>query len=497
MKPPMKKRFLFSIATIVVLTLQSCSTLERLTGGETPLEEFRGRMDGILSDSSFTAAKCGIKIVSLENGEVLYERDAKMLLRPASNMKLVTSAAALATLGPNFFLKTELYTDSLVTNDTLHGNIYVKGFGDPDFNSTTLADLLSPLKTKGVAHIDGNLVGDASYFDDERWGNGWMWDDEPSGFAAYNSALSIDRNCVEVTVTPSQNIGDTALIAIDPPTHYVTLLGTATTAPDTAPLTLEISRKFRERLNVITVNGQIPRGAKPQKEAISVWGPEMYFLTQAKEELQRQNISLNGKMLLDTIPHTALLLSRHLQPVDSMVVFLNKMSDNLSAENTLKIIGAESWGPPGTSEHGIATVKRTLVSFSIDTTKFLMVDGSGVSHYNLLTPEILVSLLRGMYLRKDLFNLYYASLPNAGVDGLLVNRMKGTPAQNNLHAKTGTLGGVSALSGYVTTADGEMLCFSMMMQNYIGSGESYRKTQDAIGSLMAGFSRNHKLEAQK
>ena len=151
------------------------------------------------------------------------------------------------------------------------------------------------------------------------------------------------------------------------------------------------------------------------------------------------------------------------------------MSDNLSAENTLKILGPKAYGPPGTTEHGISAVKGLLHSLTIDTTKLLMVDGSGVSHYNLLTPEILVDLLRGIYFRKDIFDLYYASLPNAGVDGLLANRMKGTPAQNNLHAKTGTLGGVSTLSGYVRTADGEMLGFSVMMQNYIGSGNRTEK----------------------
>jgi D-alanyl-D-alanine carboxypeptidase/D-alanyl-D-alanine-endopeptidase (penicillin-binding protein 4) len=487
----MKRLLLFSIFTVLAITLEDCSTIEQSTQGEPPLEQFRGSIDALLSDSIFTATKCGIEIVSLGNGEVLYERDARMLLRPASNMKLITAAAALSTLGKNFLLKTEMYSDTLIKNGVLHGNIYLKGFGDPDFNAAQLADMLSMLKARGITKIEGNVVGDATYFDDERWGVGWMWDDEPAGFAAYNSALSINRNCVVVTVTPSKTMGDTTLISIDPPTQYVSLLNTATTGADTAALTLEISRKFKERLNVITVKGQIARGAKSQKESVSVWCPEMYFLTLVKEELLRQNISFDGKLVLDTIPSTAVLFARHLQPIDSMVVFLNKMSDNLSAENTVKILGAESYGAPGSTEHGISSVKRTLYPFGIDTTKFLMVDGSGVSHYDLLTPDILVTLLRGMYSKKDIFDLYYFSLPNAGVDGLLTNRMKGTPAQNNLHAKTGTLGGVSALSGYVTTADGEMLAFSIMMQNYIGPGEPYRKMQDAIGALMAGFSRKN------
>ena len=485
----MKQLLLFFLFAALIGSINSCSTIERLRRGETPIEQFHNTIDAILSDSIFTATKCGIKIVSLDNGDVLYERDAKMLLRPASNMKLITAAAALSTLGKNFPLKTEMYWDTLISTGVITGNIYLKGFGDPDFNSAQLAEFLSTLKTRGISKIGGNIVGDARYFDDERWGVGWMWDDEPAGFAAYNSALSINRNCVEVTVIPANAVGDTAVVVIDPSTQYVSLLNQATTGPDMAALTLEISRKFKERLNVITVKGQIPRGGKTQKQAVSVWGPEMYFLTLVKEELRRQNIAFDGRILLDTIPPSAVLVARHCQPIDSMLVFLNKMSDNLSAENTLKILGAESYGAPGTTEHGIATVKRTLNSFAIDTTKFLIVDGSGVSHYDLLTPEILVSLLRGMYARKDIFALYYSSLPNAGVDGLLANRMKGTPAQNNLHAKTGTLGGVSALSGYVSTADGEMLAFSIMMQNYIGPGEPFRKAQDAIGALMAGFSR--------
>ena len=486
------KQFLLLVPLVLLaFILDSCSAADQLTRGETPLEHFRGSMDALLADSIFTATKCGVKIVSLNTNEVIYDRDSKMLMRPASNMKLVTTAAALSLLGKSFQLKTELYSDTTVTDGIIHGNIYIKGYGDPDFNSAQLADFLSTLKVRGVSRIEGNLVGDAGYFDDEHWGSGWMWDDEPSGFAAYNSALSINRNCVEATVTSSNTVGDTALVVIEPSTHYVSLLNTATTAADTAPLTLEISRKFKERLNVITVKGQIPRGSKPQKEAVSVWNPDQYFLTLVSEELRRQNITLDGKLLSDTIPSAAILLARHRQPIDSMVVFLNKMSDNLSAENTLKIIGAACFGVPGTTEHGITAVKRTLNAFGIDTTKVLMVDGSGVSHYNLLTPEILTTLLRGMYSRKDLFDIFYSSLPIAGIDGLLANRMKGTPAQNNLHAKTGTLGGVSSLSGYVATADGEMLAFSIMMQNYIGSGEPYRKIQDAMGALMAGFSRAH------
>jgi D-alanyl-D-alanine carboxypeptidase/D-alanyl-D-alanine-endopeptidase (penicillin-binding protein 4) len=476
-------------AAALTVSLNSCAIIERVVRGASPLEQFRTNVDAILSDSIFTATKTGIKIVSLENDEVLYERDSKALLRPASNMKLFTAAAALSTLGRSFSIKTNLYADTLMSDGVLHGNIYLQGFGDPDFNSSQLAELLSALKSKGIAKIGGNIIGDASYFDDKHWGAGWMWDDEPFGFAAYNSALSINRNCVEVTVSPAKMNGDSALVAIVPSTQYVTVVNEGTTVADTLTSTLEISRKFAERLNVITVKGKIPKGSHPQKSAITVLAPEMYFLTFVKEELVRQNISFDGKTILDSISSSACLIAQHRQPIDSMILFMNKVSDNLSAENALKIIGAESYGRPGTTQNGISVVKRLLNSFHIDTTKFLMVDGSGVSHYNLVTPEITLQLLCGMYLRKDIFESYYSSLPNAGVDGLLKTRMRNSPAQNNLHAKDGEIGGVRTLAGYVRTADGEMLAFSVMMQNFIGSSEPYTRAQDAIGILMANLKR--------
>ena len=427
--------------------------------------------------------------MSLDNGEVLYERDAKTLLRPASNLKLLTTAAALEMLGKNYFFKTCLYADTLISDSVLHGNIYLKGFGDPDFNSVQLAGLLSALRRRNIMKIEGNIIGDASYFDDQHWGAGWMWDDEPDGFAAYNSALSINRNCVEVTAAPGRSIGDTITVSIEPITQYVSVQNTAITLADTAASTLKISRKYKERLNVITIGGGYPRGAKPEIDRITVWAPEMYFLSLAKEELRREGITFEGKLGLDTIPASALLLSQHLQSIDSVLIILNKMSDNLSAENLLKILGVNRYGAPGTSEHGIAVVKGYLASLGVDSTSYLMVDGSGVSFYNLLTSELLVRLLAGMYANKNAFDLFYATLPIAGVDGWLSARMKGTPAQHNLRAKTGTLSGASTLTGYVRTADGEMLAFSIMMQNYIGSGDAYRKAQDEIGIAMAGLKR--------
>ena len=466
-----------------ILYFGGCSTFMSTSSYDPATQRFRASIDSVLSDSIFTATDVALKIVSLDNNQVLYDHNSKKLMRPASNLKILTTSTALCTLGKNFAIPTQVFYSGTVEDSSLNGDLYIKGYGDPDFSSDELAELVTDVKTKlGIKAIAGNIIGDASYFDDKRWGVGWMWDDEPFDFAAYNSALSINHNCVQVCVMPGKAIGDTAVVTIDPPTHYVSFENSAVT--DTTD-SLVISRKYDERLNVITVNGVKKLDTVMHKEGITVRGPELYFLTLAKEELEKQNVSVSGDPKLGTVDSTDILVTQHLQPIDSMIVFLNKVSDNLSAENTLKIIGAETVGIPGSTENGIHTVKRILSQFGVDSLSFLMVDGSGVSHYNLMTSENYIKILKGMYNRKDVFDLFFTSLPIAGVDGSLEDRMRNSPAQGNLHAKTGTISGVSTLAGYVRTADNELLAFSMMMQNFIGSTAPYRKAQDTIGILMA------------
>jgi PBP4 family serine-type D-alanyl-D-alanine carboxypeptidase len=175
--------------------------------------------------------------------------------------------------------------------------------------------------------------------------------------------------------------------------------------------------------------------------------------------------------------------------IDSTIVNMNKVSDNLSAEMLLKTLGTTNGGAPGSTEGGVSVAHKFLSTLGIDTTKFNMVDGSGLSFYDLLTTEMISQLLEGMARQKDLFPLYRESLPIAGVDGTLRNRMKKTPAEGNLRAKTGTISGVSSLSGYVQTLDGETLVFSMTMQNFMYPTRLYQRAQDKIGALLAGFSR--------
>jgi D-alanyl-D-alanine carboxypeptidase/D-alanyl-D-alanine-endopeptidase (penicillin-binding protein 4) len=430
-----------------------------------------------------------MKVISLESGETLYERDSKMLVRPASNMKLITSATALVELGLGFKFKTLVFIDGTVENGVLGGNVYAKGFGNPDFNTEDLRRLVGQVAAKGIKEIRGDIIADKSYFDSLYWGNGWMWDDEPSDFAAFISPLSINDNCIRVFVKPGSSVGRPAQVRIEPLTDYVKIMNHGLTAAADSSLDLSVDRLWKERENTIVVEGRMPLNRKERDTKLSVWGVEKYFLYLMKEEMDRQGIKTIGKLTFGTVPVNANEIARHEQPIDSMIINLNKISDNLSAENTLKTIGAEIYGTPGSAKAGVWVVNRFLDTMGIDTTECYLVDGSGVSHYNLVTPDMYVTLLRYMYNRKDCFGLYFTSLPIANVDGTLRGRMKGTKADGNLHAKTGTIGGVSTLSGYVKSSDGEWLAFSIMMQNFIGSSQPYRDAQDKVGAILADFSR--------
>lgn len=482
----MKKLF---VGIFVLLILSGCSGFLPPGIPRDPVERLRYDIEQVLDDSIFIPARAGMKIVSLETDGVLYERNSTMLMRPASNMKLLTSSTAIGLLGKDFQFKTAVLADTAMVTDTLAGNLYFKGYGNPDLKSSDLDTLVAQIKSSGIASIRGDILADVSYFDDLYWGEGWMWDDEPYQFEAFITPLSINDNCVKVTVSPGEQTGDTVLVSIEPKTTYVHLINRAVTVPDSATVPLEVTRLFKERLNTITVDGQIRAASPPREYFLSVWKPELYAAQLLKEALQRSGISVGGNPKTGLTPTSAKQLGFHTWRFDSMLVNLNKVSDNLSAENTLKTIGAITRGVPGTARDGIEEAKLFLSQFGVDTTKFLMVDGSGVSHYNLLTAEMLVQLLRGVARRNDLFPLFYESLPIAGVDGTLSARMKGTLAERNLRAKTGSISGVSSLSGYVKTLDGETLAFSILMQNFIDSSRSYRDAQDRIGAILAGFSR--------
>ena len=484
-----------------LLFLTACSSSKPLqvaqpAGGARSLAELRLRIEQALNDRALAHAITGIKIVSLRTGEVFYERNADLLAHPASNQKLLTSATALSLLGPAYVFRTSVACDSAQKIESvIAGDLYLIGRGNPDLTDKDLFGLAQNLAQLGIKEIRGNLVCDDFYFDDLRWGNGWMWDDDPSTDEPRLSALTVNDNAVTVRVTPADTTGKPARVQIIPPTDHVTLVNSSITVKrqtqiDSLQLPpLLITRNWQQNENTILVSGSIAQDESPQEETLNILDPEIYCGKLFRDALRTAGITLQGQVLRGAAPAKIKILAEHRGPMMPILINLNKVSDNLTAELLLKTLGAEKFGRPGTAANGIRVMRQFFSSVGVDTNAVYSADGSGVSHYNLVTPANLVSLLTAMWKNFAIRNEFVATLPIAGVDGTLRGRMKGTTAANVLHAKTGTLSAVSTLSGYTTTAEGEELAFSFMMQHFLASGRAIRSIQDHLGAELSGFRR--------
>jgi len=483
-----------------LLFLTACSTSKQLqtspTGSARSLAELRQRLDLILNDPALAHAIAGIKIVSLRTGEVFYERSADLLAHPASNQKLLTSATALSLLGPAYVFRTSVACDSAQkVESTISGDLYLIGRGNPDLTDKDLFGLAQNLAQMGITEIRGNLVCDDFYFDDLRWGSGWMWDDDPSDLFSRFTALTVNDNAVVVRVTPADSLDRPARVQITPPTDHVVLVNKSVTVKrksqiDSLKLSpLLITRNWQQNENTILVDGALAQNESPQEETLNVLHPEIYCGKLFRDALRTAGITVQGNVIRGEAPAKIKILAEHRSPMMPILINLNKTSDNLTAELLLKTIGAEKFGRPGTAAKGIRAMQQFFSAVGVDTNAVYSADGSGVSHYNLITPANLVNLLTAMWKNFSIRNEFITTLPIAGVDGSLGGRMKGTAAAGVLHAKTGTISAVSTLSGYTTTADGEELAFSFMMQHFLGSSRAVRSIQDRLSAEISAFRR--------
>jgi len=464
--------------------------------GAKSLAELRQRFDVILNDAALNHAIAGVKVVSLRTGETFYERDAEILAHPASNQKLLTSATALALFGPAYVFRTTVACDSAAPlASVLEGELYLIGRGNPDLTDEDLFGLAQNLAQLGLKEIRGNLICDDFYFDDVRWGNGWMWDDDPSDLFSRFTALTVNDNAITARAFPSDSLGKPARMQIEPPTDHVAIENKSVTIKrktqiDSLKLAaLSITRKWQQSENTIVVEGAIAQDQTASEETINVLAPELYCGRVFRDLLQRAGITLRGAVQRGMAPPKIKILAEHRGSLMPILINLNKISDNLTAELLLKTIGAEKFGAPGTAPKGIRAMRQFFGSAGVDTNAVYSADGSGVSHYNLVTPANLIRLLTAMWKNFSIRNEFVATLPIAGVDGTLSHRMKGTAAAGVLHAKTGTISAVSTLSGYTATADGEELAFSFMMQHFLGSSRSVRTIQDRLGAELSQFRR--------
>jgi D-alanyl-D-alanine carboxypeptidase/D-alanyl-D-alanine-endopeptidase (penicillin-binding protein 4) len=469
-----------------------------------PVKTLRADLKRIFADGRLADAQLGVKIFSLDRSEVLYETNSSKLYMPASNNKILTAAVALVRLGPDYSFKTHILADGSVVDGTLTGNLIIAGFGDPFSSSRfetkdpfrAFRDWAAKLKQRGIRTLTGSILGDGSAFEETAYGRGWAWDDLHEGFAAPVSALQFNENLVWLEITPGLKAGSLASIKMEPLAAYFTLESKVVTGSGKEPARVEV---FRNPLNeLVVVSGTMPLGSSAISRAVAVQYPIRYYLSALKQILNEEGIDVSNCELSETKgarPQASSLLWVHSSPpLSELIVPAMKLSLNLSNETLVRTLGLEFRGE-GTFARGKEVVEETLGQMGVSKDSYSYADGSGLSRLNLVSADALVRTLRYMH-QNQYFRYFYDALPIAGVDGTLATRMKRTKAQNNVHAKTGTFANASALSGYVQTADGEMLAFSILANNYVASKDAAESVQDKALARLAVFSRKGKTNTK-
>ncbi len=492
---PHKRALVVSVLGALAFLVALAGCAPRATrGGRDARARLRADIERALGDPALAHSGAGVLVVSLDRGDTLFSRDPDRLFTPASNLKLFTTASALGLLGPDHRFRTPLLATGALRGDTLRGDLVLVGHGDPDLVTADLATLADTVVARGVRVVDGDVRADASWFDDVEWGTGWMWDDGPYWYWPYVSALTLNDNTVTLVVRPGAAPGRPVAIELDPPTAYVRVDSRATTVSGGDAAGLTVTRHWTPvKENVVDVTGTLPAGADSVVEVRTVEDPALYAATVFAELLQARGVDVLGSARRAPLTPGEAVDTLAVHTSDSLAVSVRnflKVSDNLTGEQLVKTIGAETAGPPGSYPAGIAAERAFLArEAGIDTTAFVLADGSGVSRYNLVTPGQIVRVLRFLAGRDDLAPAFLPALPVAGVDGTLGDRMKGTPAEGRARAKTGTLSGVTALSGYVPSADGERIAFSLLFEFFDGSSAPRRAVQDSIVAALARFRR--------
>lgn len=430
-------------------------------------------------------------IVRDSTGKILEGYNFDKLVRPASNLKLLTSAAILDELGPDFTYKTYMYGFGNQRGNTWYGDIIIRGAGDPSISGDFYNEdrfhvfdkFYSALDSLGIQRINGNLIGNDSYFDEQPYPKGWSWEDLSFYYGVEISALSFNNNAVDLTVLADDQIGDTPDIQWFPfDTDYVNFVNEQVITPPNS----EYDEFYRRILgtNTILLRSKVPQNYV-EKESLSVLNASLYFMDTFKKYLEDGGITLSGRIILDDQSHEwdsgqyKVLGMHESYPLGDLIRNINKDSDNFYSEMILKTMAAEEFQLQGSTELGIQLVENYAASVGMDTTKIEMSDASGMSPSTLITVEDLSSLLVRMQ-KEEYFDVYRNSLSTAGIDGSLQHRFKGTPIRGKIHGKTGYVSGVRALSGYMESATGRPLIFCVITNNYTEKTSYIDLVQESI-----------------
>jgi len=477
------------------------------------LAELQARISEVLRKPELASAMVGIKVSSLETGEILFEENADKLLRPASNMKLYTVAAALDRLSPDYRFVTSVYAPARPdAAGIVHGDLTIYGRGDPSiaarFNNGNyfkgIDDLAARIVAAGVKRVEGDLVGDETYFTGPQYGAGWEWEDLQWWYGAEVSALTANDNALDLSVKPGAQVGAPAVITTGPPDPLLRIVNRVTTAEKGTRRNLTVYRGLAA--DDLWISGSIALDDRGYSGGVGISRPALLFAYLLRSSLAQRGVTITGKTrtvapsisantknIEPTAPTSIEVTSMQSPPLSLIAAQTLKPSQNLYTELILRTLG-KVVAPPTTAVNtdrtseaaGIEVVKAFLREAAVSPPRLVLSDGSGLSRNDMVTAEATLQLLTYMH-RHRYASVFRAALPIAGVDGTLRNRFKGTVAENNLRAKTGSLSSAASLSGYVTTAAGENLVFSIMVNNFPEDIEPRAVCIDPIAVLLASF----------
>lgn len=494
------------------------------------LAELRSRIEEICRQPALEPGFFALKIVSLDSGQTIFQQDANKFVRPASNMKLYTVATAFDRLTPDFHFITSVYAKEKVEDGKVKGDLIVYGRGDPSiaarFNNGDyfkgINDLADRIVAAGVKRIKGDLVGDESYFNGSPVGSGWEWEDLTWSYGAQVSALTINDNAIDLNIKPGATVGAPVTIVTGPPNaSFITIVNRATTTPKGLKSNLQIYRGLGG--NTLEISGTLPLGDAGFVGGVAIPDPALAFVSMLRDALTKRGVKIDGRVRTVDARSGASIVARvpaglasasgvattppveiaSLQspPFSLIAAQTLKPSQNQYTELILRALGrtqlqiiddigkakaGDDARARDDEDAGLQAVSRFLRNAGIGENDVSLNDGSGLSRNDLITANTTVQLLTFMS-RHKYFAQFRDALPIAGVDGTLRTRMRGTPAEGNVRAKTGSLSSVASLSGYVTTAAGEHLVFSMMLNNYPDAAAVRRDSMDAIAILLASF----------
>lgn len=438
-------------------------------------------INGVINRPLFNRVRWGILVQPLSSAPILYSRDAQKYFTPASNAKLLTTAAALQQLGANFRIRTSIYQSG-------NGVLRVVGRGDPSLSDTQLQTLAKQLRQKGITQIK-QLIADDSYIQGDIVNSTWQWEDIQSDYGAPVTSFILNQNVFSLKLVP-QVVGKTPQLAwddINEATRWRVNNQSITVAKN-QPSFINVNRDLSG--TILRIQGQIAADSQPYLVSLPVVDPNYYILRRFRTILATEKITLGQTLVATSSANEQELAAVQSPPLSALLMETNQNSNNLYAEALLRALAFKQprVANKNTADIGLEVIKTSLTQLGVDSTGYVLIDGSGLSRRNLVTPEALVQTLRGIA-KTPSASVYRASLPIAGKSGTLKGRFVNTPAVGIVQAKTGTLSGAISLSGYVNSSQYEPLAFSILVNQSEQSPSVLRQAIDEIVVLLAQLQR--------